>query len=166
MKNGRTLKIGKRTVGEGNPTYIIFEVASTHEGEWGIAREYVSIAKNVGADAVKFQTFKAEDVVTEGGEMASYQKSNLGLVKTQIQMLRDLELPDSFYSQIIQRCEDKKIIFTHYIHQQKMGYTFFCRCDATQSLFISFFNHRKTHRLCIAHTHRRKKYSVGIISDG
>lgn len=63
MKWKQIIKIGKRTVGEGNLAYIIFEVASTHEGNWKVARDYVRIAKDIGADAVKFQLFEADKVL-------------------------------------------------------------------------------------------------------
>jgi sialic acid synthase SpsE/uncharacterized SAM-binding protein YcdF (DUF218 family) len=52
--------IGSRRVGPGEPTYIIFEVASTHENNWEAAVQYVTQAAEIGADAVKFQLFTAD----------------------------------------------------------------------------------------------------------
>jgi len=56
-------KIGSRKLGPGHPTYIIFEVASTHENNWKIAKDYVDQAKEAGADAVKFQLFTADKLL-------------------------------------------------------------------------------------------------------
>jgi len=63
VKRQESVKIGRREVGPGRPCYIIFEVASTHENNWKIARNYVDQAKEVGADAVKFQLFEADKVL-------------------------------------------------------------------------------------------------------
>lgn len=63
MKKQESIKIGQREAGPGKPCYIIFEVASTHENNWNIARDYVSQAKEVGADAVKFQLFEADKLL-------------------------------------------------------------------------------------------------------
>lgn len=57
------MRIGKKTIGPGNPTYIIFEVASTHANNWKLAQEYVKQARSVGADAVKFQLFQADKLL-------------------------------------------------------------------------------------------------------
>ena len=63
MKKIRPIKIASRKVGPGLPVYIIFEVASTHQNNWDIARDYVDQAKEVGADAVKFQLFEADKLL-------------------------------------------------------------------------------------------------------
>ena len=71
----------------------------------------MDIAAAAGADAVKFQTFKAEEVVTDSGEMASYQKKNIGKQTSQKEMLKSLELPEEFYPPLLKRCEEKNILF-------------------------------------------------------
>jgi len=63
VKRQKFIKIGQRKVGPGYPTYIIFEVASTHENNWKIAKKYVKQAKEAGADAVKFQLFEADKLL-------------------------------------------------------------------------------------------------------
>lgn len=59
----KTVRIGNRLVGPGHTTYIIFEVASTHENDWEMAKEYVTQAAEAGADAVKFQLFEADKLI-------------------------------------------------------------------------------------------------------
>ncbi|MEK7510266.1 MAG: N-acetylneuraminate synthase family protein [Patescibacteria group bacterium] len=63
MEKTISIKIGNREIGPGHPTYIIFEVASTHENDWEIARAYVDQAKEAGADALKFQLFRADTLL-------------------------------------------------------------------------------------------------------
>jgi sialic acid synthase SpsE len=84
----------------------------------------VDKAATAGADAVKFQTFKAEQVVTAKGKMAAYQKTNLGVNKSQVEMLRELELKEEFYSPIIKRCREKNIIFLSTPHGGKESVIF------------------------------------------
>ena len=57
-----------------------------------LAKKLVDAAVLAGADAVKFQTFKAENTVTQDGEMAEYQKKNIGEGQSQAEMLKKLEL--------------------------------------------------------------------------
>lgn len=57
------MKIGARELGPGQPTYIIFEVASTHANDWNMATAYIDQAARVGADAVKFQLFEADKLL-------------------------------------------------------------------------------------------------------
>lgn len=93
------MKISKRTVGEGNPAYIIFEVASTHEGDWKVARDYVGIAKDVGADAVKFQLFEADKVLNPISK--NLRPTYNYFCKT--------EAPRRWFPKLMELCKDAKI---------------------------------------------------------
>lgn len=92
-------------------TFIIAEAGVNHNGTLAIALRMVDAATRAGADAIKFQTFKADQVVTKKGEMAAYQRKNIGKKFSQREMLQVLELPDKFYKPIIAACRKRKILF-------------------------------------------------------
>jgi len=73
-------------------TLIIAEAGVNHNGDIEKAKALIIAAKAAGADIVKFQTFKASNLVTEDAEMAEYQKQNTGSESSQYQMLKSLEL--------------------------------------------------------------------------
>jgi N,N'-diacetyllegionaminate synthase len=107
----KTIKISGKTIGEKSSCFIIAEAGVNHNGKLDLALKLIDQAASSGADAIKFQTFKAVDVTINQNKMADYQKKNLKYKKNQIEMLRDLELPDSFYPTLIERCKKKRIIF-------------------------------------------------------
>ena len=98
-------------MGEGHSTFIIAEAGVNHNGSLDLALKLVDKAKEVGADAIKFQTFKANQVVTKNVRMADYQKGNVGKKESQIEMLKKLEFKEDWYPKIIKRCKEKNIIF-------------------------------------------------------
>ncbi len=111
MKSTRKIKFEGRSIGYGEPVFVIAEAGVNHNSELEKALQLIDIAAEVGADAVKFQTFRAEQVVVESGEMAEYQKKNLGETKSQRDMLRELELNEAFYPELQKRAKEKGIIF-------------------------------------------------------
>lgn len=129
----KVLRIGKKLVGSGQPVFVIAEAGVNHNSRLDLALRLVDAAASAGADAIKFQTFKAGEVVTKDGKMAAYQKRNTGKSESQISMLKNLELKESFYEPIIQRCKNKNIIFLSTPHGG------FSAVDFLQKLDVSAF---------------------------
>lgn len=115
----QTIKIGKKSVGKNKPCFIIAEAGVNHNGNPDIAKKLVDAAKEAGADAVKFQTFKAEDLVTYGTSMASYQKKNIRKKETQFSMLKKLELSYGNFKEIKAYCNKIGIIFLSTPHTEE-----------------------------------------------
>lgn len=92
-------------------TYIIAEAGVNHNGSFAMAKQLVDVAKQAGADAVKFQTFKAENLVTKSARQANYQIENLKEETSQFDMLKKLELTFEQFTALQQYCVDKGIEF-------------------------------------------------------
>jgi N-acetylneuraminate synthase len=105
------VKIGERWIGPGHPCFIIAEAGVNHNGDPSLARELVEAAASAGADAVKFQTFKAERLVTADAPKADYQKKTTDAREPQIEMLRRLELSEEAYHHLQILCNERDILF-------------------------------------------------------
>ncbi len=90
--------------------FIIAEAGVNHNGNLEMALQLVDQAAAVGADAIKFQTFKADNVVVRGTEKAEYQKQFTS-ASDQHEMIRALELDEEAHSIIAKRCQEKQIEF-------------------------------------------------------
>src|SRR3989344_1501612 len=115
----KDLVIGGYKVNYGNPPFVIAEAGVNHSGDFDLAIKLIDAASNAGADAVKFQTFRAEQVVTGAGKMADYQKKNIGAEESQLEMLRKLELKEDWYQALIKLAKEKNIIFISTPHGGK-----------------------------------------------
>jgi len=93
------------------PVYIIAEAGVNHNGSLEMAFQLVDVAVDAGVDAVKFQTFKAENLVTRSADKAVYQKRNTGDSESQFDMLRRLELSYKAHHQLMEYCGKKGIAF-------------------------------------------------------
>lgn len=91
--------------------FIIAEAGVNHNGSLEIAKALVDAASQAGADAVKFQTFKASNLVSKSAQKADYQKKTTGVAETQHAMLEKLELNELAHQSIIEHCRNKKILF-------------------------------------------------------
>ena len=94
-----------------NKTFIIAEAGVNHNGDKNLAYKLIDIAKESGANAVKFQTFKAEKGISKYTKMADYQKKNLGKEDSQIEMIKKLELSYKDFEDLKKYCGEKGIIF-------------------------------------------------------
>ncbi len=90
--------------------YIIAEAGVNHNGCLDRAKQLINVAAEAGADAVKFQTFRAEKLVTPTAKAAEYQTLTTGQ-STQYQMLKNLELKDSDHLQLLQHSQSCDIQF-------------------------------------------------------
>jgi len=91
--------------------FIIAEAGVNHNGDLNLAKRLVDEAVKCRVDAVKFQTFKACNLVTSDAKQANYQINNLKEETSQLQMLEKLELSYEDYVDLKKYCDKKKIIF-------------------------------------------------------
>ncbi len=91
--------------------YIIAEAGVNHNGDMNIARQLIDMAAEAGADAVKFQTFRAEALVIRNAPKAEYQKVTTGDEESQYGMIKKLELDEDKHRELIHYCEEKNIHF-------------------------------------------------------
>lgn len=94
-----------------NNIFIIAEAGVNHNGDLSLAKKLVDEAAVCGADAIKFQTFKACNLVTKGAKQANYQINNLRQETSQFHMLKKLELSYKEYIELKNYCDIKKIMF-------------------------------------------------------
>jgi len=105
------VKIADKLVSKGEPCFIIAEAGVNHNGDVSLAKKLINVAKEAGADAVKFQTFKAEEVVTQGAEKAQYQKETTGTTESQFEMIKKLELTEKDFEELFACAREKGLIF-------------------------------------------------------
>lgn len=94
-----------------NQVLIIAEAGVNHNGNIDKAKMLIDAAAEAGVDYVKFQTFKADKMVTKSASRAEYQESNTGDKDSQYEMLRKLEISEEMHLELIQYCESKNIKF-------------------------------------------------------
>ena len=95
-----------------NKVLIIAEAGVNHNGDLDNAKMLIDAAAAAGVDFVKFQTFKADDLVSKEAKQAEYQKKNIGDGEdSQYDMLKKLELSDNAHTALINYAQSKGIQF-------------------------------------------------------
>ncbi len=91
--------------------YMIAEAGVNHNGDLALAKKLADAAKSCGADAVKYQTFKAEGLAARGAAKAEYQKKSTGGGQSQLEMLKSLQLSDAAHRELAAHCKAIGITF-------------------------------------------------------
>ena len=107
----KELDIGGRLIGPGQSCFVIAEAGVNHNGDMGLARELVAVAADAGADAVKFQTFKAGRLASATAPKANYQLQMTDAAESQEDMLRRLELLPESHHGLQAYCAERGLMF-------------------------------------------------------
>ena len=91
--------------------FVIAEAGVNHNGDINIAKQLVDVAAAAGADAVKFQTFKADKLTSKLAPKAAYQNETTDTKETQHEMLKKLELTRAMHIELMKYCREKNIMF-------------------------------------------------------
>jgi len=107
----KEIKIADKLIGEKQPTFIIAEAGVNHNGKLSLAKKLVDTAASSGADAVKFQTFKSEELVVKDLDIPDYMKKNVKKNISQFELIKSLELNYKDFKVLKEYCDKKNIIF-------------------------------------------------------
>ena len=131
-----TFQIGKRTIGESERPYFIADIAANHDGDLERAYKLIELAKEAGADAAKFQNFKAEQIVSKSGFEALGQglSHQASWEKSVFEVYQDASLQDEWSGHLYEKCREVGIEYmtspydfssvdlaNHYVRVFKIG---------------------------------------------
>lgn len=105
------IKIGNKIIGKNHPCFIIAEAGVNHNGDVLKAKNLIDIAKEAKVDAVKFQTWITEDLITKSVDKAEYQKINTAIQESQFEMIKKLELSFKEFRELKKYADEREIIF-------------------------------------------------------
>ena len=109
----KKIRLGKRWIGEGEPCFIIAEAGSNHDGKLGQAKKLIDIAKDAGADAVKFQTYSAEKLYSRKTPTMKYLRKDKLIRKdgSVWDLIKRIEMPREWHKPLADYCKKREIIF-------------------------------------------------------
>jgi N-acetylneuraminate synthase len=102
-----TFEIGDRAVGPDSPTFIIAEAGSNHNGDFDLATDLIDAAADAGADAVKFQTFRAEDMYVEDSGEVEYLDDDRSIYE----IIESMEMPYEWIPRLHEYCQQQGLYF-------------------------------------------------------
>lgn len=128
----KKVKIGDRLIGEGEPTFIIAEAGVNHNGDIKLAKKLIDAASDAGADAVKFQTWVTEEIITREVPKPKYQLRTTKREESQYDMLKKLELSWDDHLVLKDYANECGILFSSTPGEEKST-------DLLESLGVKFF---------------------------
>lgn len=128
----KKVKIGNRIIGKDEPTFIIAEAGVNHNGDIKLAKKLIGAASDAGADAVKFQTWVTEEIITKDVPKPEYQLRTTGSEESQYDMLKKLELSWDDHVILKDYADECGILFSSTPGEEKST-------DLLESLGVKFF---------------------------
>lgn len=111
MNKNNNFAINSRLIGESTPPYCIAEVGINHNGDISVAKKMIRVAKEAGADAVKFQTFTASEFCGDGDQLFTYISQGQSVTEKMLDMFKRYELPKNAWIEIKKCCDEEGITF-------------------------------------------------------
>ncbi|GAB1536510.1 N-acetylneuraminate synthase [Geovibrio sp. ADMFC3] len=111
MRFNKKIYINKKEISENSPVFIIAEAGVNHGGDIELAKRLISLAAEAGADAVKFQAFKTEELILDKVAKAPYQQKTTASQESQFEMLKKLEVTLEQNFKLKKHCADEGIVF-------------------------------------------------------
>lgn len=105
------IKIGERLVGEDEPVFIIAEAGINHNGDLDTAKKMIDAAANCGADSVKFQTFRANEFVSDEKATYEYETQGEKVKESMLEMFKRYEFNKEDWNELAEYCKEKGVIF-------------------------------------------------------
>ncbi len=105
------IRLNNHVIAKGQPPFIISEVGINHNGDVKNALKMIDVAKAVGVDAVKFQTFRAEEIVSDPHQTYTYKSQGKEITESMLEMFKRCELSKADWIKIKKKCDDEKILF-------------------------------------------------------
>jgi len=102
-----TFSIGDRAIGPEEPVFVISEAGSNHNGDLDVAKELIDVAVEAGVDAVKFQTFRAEDLYVEDSGEVEYLEDDRSIYD----IIESMEMPYEWIPELYEYCRDRDMYF-------------------------------------------------------
>lgn len=105
------IKIGSRPLGKGHPVFIIAEAGINHNGDLEKAYAMIQVAKDCGADAIKFQTFHAEEFISDPNLTYTYASQGQEVTESMLEMFKRYEFETEQWHLLRKKCDDTGILF-------------------------------------------------------
>lgn len=115
----KTVKIGDKLVGEGQPTFIVVELGVCHEQNLDLAKSFIEKAKIAGADAVKVEAFQTDDFVLDRTMIHKYGTVNGEIEENYYELLKRLELDFSQIKELKEKADEVGILFFSTVHDKE-----------------------------------------------